>query len=381
MAVVTPPSVRSSFEFSFDQPLATKASPTTTKRKATDVADLRIFMAQLVFLVTGLISTLGAQWLHYRGAAESRSMLPVLATYLGMAAVALLPSDKHSRSYKPDPNEPKRGYLTIFGVSTLDVLGNVILMVGMFYVGSGLYQVIYSSVIVFTALLSKCFLRRTMSWAQWAAIFAITGGLSLTALERPERNTKRSEDHTPHPETQPIGFILTILGTAIYAIVYILNDHILSTNPTTFPPRKLCVQVGSTSTLLTTLIMLLVSLDTVLAMPLTDSSVIFGYVILILSALFHNLTYFELLEGTGAVATGVLQALRAVMVFGLSHVMFCESDSMQCFTPMKGVATVVVVCGVVGFSVAKASAGKGKAGFEKVKGDLDEEDAIGMRKI
>ena len=64
-------------------------------------------------------------------------MLPVLATYLGMAAVALLPLDRASRPYKPDPNEPKRGYLSIFGVSTLDVLGNVILMVGMFYVGSG----------------------------------------------------------------------------------------------------------------------------------------------------------------------------------------------------------------------------------------------------
>ncbi|KAJ3040695.1 hypothetical protein HDV00_010588 [Rhizophlyctis rosea] len=193
--------------------------------------------------------------------------------------------------------------------------------------------------------------------------------------------TNPHTQHTAHPETQPFGFLLTLLGTAIYAIVYILNDHYLSTSPTTLPPRRLCISVGTTCTLLTTLIICSISLDTVLAMPLTDPSVLLGYLILILSSLYHNLTYFHLIETSGAVATGVLQALRAVMVFGLSHVMFCGEDGMQCFTPMKGVATVVVVCGVVGFSVAKAG-GKGVA-FEKVKGEDedDEEDGIGLRKI
>jgi hypothetical protein len=67
------------------------------------------------------------------------------------------------------------------------------------------------------------------------------------------------------------------------------------------------------------------------------------------------MAYFELVESTGAVATGVLQALRAVCVFGISHVWFCEQDSGQCYNSWKGLATVVVVMGVMAFAAAKGA--------------------------
>ena len=45
---------------------------------------------------------------------------------------------------------------------------------------------------------------------------------------------------------------------------------------------------------------------------------------------------------TGAVATGVLQALRAVIVFFASHLLFCAGDSAQCFNATKALSALVV---------------------------------------
>lgn len=59
---------------------------------------------QLLFLVTGFVDTLVKQYLHYAGiqqiniflgAADSRSLLTVLATYIGMVLVVFLPAASH----------------------------------------------------------------------------------------------------------------------------------------------------------------------------------------------------------------------------------------------------------------------------------------------
>lgn len=131
-------------------------------------------------------------------------------------------------------------------------------------------------------------------------------------------------------------------------------------------PRQLCFWVGLYSGLICLILMAAISIPTLQAMPLGSWRVVSVYFILVLSALGHNGTYFELLERTGAVATGILQALRAVLVFALSHVFYCDVDQAQCFTMKKGVATVVVVVGVLGFSWAKVTGRHERAGFQKV---------------
>lgn len=88
-------------------------------------------------------------------------------------------------------------------------------------------------------------------------------------------------------------------------------------------------------------------------MNLLRGDVIIGYAVLVASSFAHNATYFELLGSTGAVATGVIQALRAVGVFLLSHFLFCERDEAQCFTMGKGVSTAVVGLGVIWFAVSR----------------------------
>lgn len=51
----------------------------------------------------------------------------------------------------------------------------------------------------------------------------------------------------------------------------------------------------------------------------------------------------------------MIQALRAVGVFLLSHYFYCEMDEAQCFTMEKGLSTAVVMGGVIWFALSKRS--------------------------
>ncbi|KAJ3145587.1 hypothetical protein HDU86_000864 [Geranomyces michiganensis] len=308
---------------------------------------------QAIFLVTGLFSTLGQQWLHYRGAADSRSMLTILVTYLGMLAVYVLPDPQRAiRSRSPtggaEQKAQKQGSILI---AVMDVGGNLILTAGSFIVGSGLYQVIYASIVGITAVMSFAFLGRNLSSMGWICVGVIMIGMSVTALGSAPLQGAGSEHNIL------FGFGLTFFGTCIYAGVYTINDYLLSGSGSRMTPRAQCFWVGFYSTLFTLLVIVLVSIPTLRTMPLSDPGVISMYLALIASSLGHNVTYFQLLESTGAVATGVLQALRAVLVFGLSHLLYCKQDAVQCFMPAKGAATLIVVAGVIGFSIAKAKKG------------------------
>ncbi|KAI8822675.1 uncharacterized protein EV422DRAFT_524948 [Fimicolochytrium jonesii] len=345
----------------------------------------KVLWNQILFLATGLLSTLGIQKLHYMGAADGKSMLTVLTTYIGMIAIILIPAPKSEkrRLSVSSVEHPK-----VLLVAVMDVLGNLVLTIGQFSVGSGvrdesaetrrtwgfergestmhlesrtltavscradtqLYQVIYASMVVFTALFSWLFLRRSLNLGQVVGVLVITFGLSINALDKPR---EEEGEHDPS-ETQPLlGFLITLTGTCIYSGVYTLNDYMITSSPHPSSPRQQCFWLGTYSTLICFTVMGFMSLPTLRAMPLNDSGVISLYAALCVSSLAHNVTYFQLLESTGAVATGVIQALRAVLVFTLSDYFFCAQDAHQCFTTVKGCATFVVVLGVLAFASSK----------------------------
>eukprot|EP00435_Cladocopium_sp_Y103_P073918 s32_g45.t1 len=58
---------------------------------------------------------------------------------------------------------------------------------------------------------------------------------------------------------------------------------------------------------------------------------------LALSNFVHAGSFFHLLMKVGVVSTGVAKALQGVLVFVLSHLLYCKQDESQCFSPVKGV--------------------------------------------
>jgi hypothetical protein len=93
------------------------------------------------------------------------------------------------------------------------------------------------------------------------------------------------------------------------------------------------------------------------------------YATMVASAVAHSITYFQIMGRAGAVATGIMQAARAVGVFFVSAVFFCLPpggtpggmlSANQCFTQARGVCAVLVCGGILLYSSGKAAANAAK---------------------
>lgn len=60
------------------------------------------------------------------------------------------------------------------------------------------------------------------------------------------------------------------------------------------------------------------------------AAVLLMYIIVTIANALHSWSYYELIEQTGNVATGILQGLRAILVYLISHLWYCQEDSAQC---------------------------------------------------
>ncbi|PKY46874.1 hypothetical protein RhiirA4_461872 [Rhizophagus irregularis] len=374
-----------------------------------------IILYEALFLLSGFFSTLGQQFLYYQGAATGLSLLTNTATYLGMAAVGflLLPGWYGSRKNNDDinmasmtkdyqllpgteeetsidaqniinTNQPKEvvDHKIIFAAACLDVIANFALTIGFFYVGSGMYQVIYSSVVIWCAILSFFFLGRKISFVQSISIIGVSVGLALSALginqnkelttpPPPSSSTGTTMPHSYHMSNTMFGMLLTSFATFGYACVYVVSDQILTARaPNTLPPspKKVCFLVGTYGSLISFIYIIfytipnwniLITQEMVKKMPHSSNFVIIlMYLILSFSSFIHNFAYYWLMKEIGNVSTSILNALRAIIVFGLSHMMFCKIDHGQCLNIWKGWSAFIVVGFVTIFSVSKARESK-----------------------
>ena len=86
----------------------------------------------------------------------------------------------------------------------------------MVYCGSGLFQVAFSSVAIFSAIYSHFLLKTYISNMQWLGILVVTFGLCISPL------SGSTVTGSPY-----IGICLTLLGAQFYALSYIVNEMIL----------------------------------------------------------------------------------------------------------------------------------------------------------
>lgn len=374
-----------------------------------------------MFLFTGFYQTIAAQYLYYRGAASGTSLLTNTAQYIGTASVGLLllpawlakrkrsnkaeftmvnigkiKATKTQKEYELLPSGDAEdtfentldskfsnqkevvNYYLIMAASLLDVMANFTLTIGFFYVGSGMFQVIYSSVVIWCAILSFFFLGRKLLFVQSLCIIGVFIGLALSALGISQDQDDQHTTPPPATATGPtilhsfnmsstmFGMILTSFATFGYACVYVVSDQIFtvrSSNELPPSPEKACFLVGSCCSCLSMLYLVFYtipnwnSLVTEEIAKKADHTSTFTivtiYLMLIFASFIHNLAYYQLIKQIGNVSTGLLNSIRAIVVFGLSHVMFCEMDNGQCFNVWKGWSTLIVVGCVTIFSLSK----------------------------
>lgn len=315
------------------------------KEKASRKLTLQTWFHRISFLLTGIFTTIVNQVIFYHGVGDPATGMLSLPTYLGMLSVLVMPV---SRTPCTVPQ------WKFAGVATVDVLSAVLCILGMQVVGSGVYQVLYSSVVCFTAFFSTCFLRKSHSVFQWIGVLAIAGGLAITSHDS-------VPDHPEHGTTFVAGIFVTLVGCVGYACSYVLNEAMLGRGGGIVPQRQ-CVLVGAYGTVLhLAYILIFIApewetrvVSKVLAGGTPVHNTVALYVALVMSAFLHNMAYFHLLAHTGAVSTGVLTALRAVGVFYASGYLFCEVHTAQCLTAYKVTAALTVAAGTLIYSFGSA---------------------------
>ncbi|CAO3702012.1 unnamed protein product [Rhizopus stolonifer] len=337
-----------------------------------------------MFLATGLSSTLGIQWIFYHGAATGDSYLTQLAQFVGMIFVGLLiPTlkKKKEKQYNRIPqqendaipmsfvntHEDGSNYIegpiqhaSVIKLAILDVLANSCVTLGFSIIGSGMYQVIYSSVVIWCAILTFLIMNKRLSTLQWIAIFGTSAGLALSSLD--SMSDSREEAKTG---ILMFGTLMTLGGTFFYSCAYVYSDFIMSKQVPPPLPARVCCYAGMYASLISLLWISVYTLprydQLIHIKPGTShGQVVQVYLLVIASNSLHSWNYYELIDRTGSVATGILQGLRAVLIYMLSDALYCKTDSAQCFTPYKGLGSILVVGSVMLFTIGGRGTSKEK---------------------
>ena len=189
----------------------------------------------------------------------------------------------------------------------------------------------------------------------------MTLGLFLSGFG--QSGSKHSESSS-HFENVSLAFgqlLWPLVTTILYSIEYVLIEKLLQGKDAP-SDNELCYKMGFYG--------LIVSCSYILINVVPNWSTVFihnitvhhgsGVLILIsyfwifISNFLHNWAYFILLKKSGAVSTGINQALRAVGVFVISGICFCDLQESQCFNSFKFLSLIIVMVGVLRYAFITA---------------------------
>jgi len=313
----------------------------------------------IFFVVTGIAMTMLQQPLFYQGAAGKTTLLPTLVAYMGVALNIFLPllgvtDPTKGRQEKKDTAQPhKTVYLYGLVLGVIDVLGTTSAFIALAYIGSGMFQVLYSAITIFTALLSRIVLDKKLNFVQWFAILFVTLGLAVSTIGKIDTGA----------QVPLLGIALTLCATGVNSASYVTADYLVSL-PQSISTQKLASVSGGFGFAICLVYQLLYTLpnwETLFVQPVTEkngnhSDILFAYLVLMISSLGHSWSYYGLIASVGSVGTGILQSLRAVLVFFISDFYYCSTAPEQCISRPKIVSTCLVIFGILIFINAKTLA-------------------------
>ncbi|KAI9341287.1 hypothetical protein BD770DRAFT_330196 [Pilaira anomala] len=278
---------------------------------------ISIILHQIGFLVTGLCTTLGVQWLFYRGAATSMSLLPQLSNYTGMLMVGLFIPVLLKRKRQNDalayivdyfpstlPNEEDVNkvwvqedgpidHFSVIKLAALDIISSFALTIGFSVIGTKI---------------------------QWIAIIGTSVGLGVSSLDS-MRATPTDEISTTKSYTLLNGTIMTLVGTFISACIYVYADSILSKSKVQPLPARVCYWMGVYTSIFTWIWLAVYTLPQFHEIIQVDKNVstaqvLFIYFVVTVANALHSWSYYELIERTGNVTSYLdLCALLVTNVF------------------------------------------------------------------
>ena len=303
----------------------------------------RLWWAKFWVVVTGIWWGICMQLLYYEGASSPASALPNVDWYVGMMIVDL---PRLWRKRDPRFGQVKQRHM--IPIAIFDLLGTVGTTVGLELAGSAIFGIILGSITMWTALFTRLIMGQRQSWTRLFGISVVICGLAIPMTEY-----KEDPDQDGSPELL-WGVALTFGGTFFYALEYTLCERVYTLYALPLDARQLCFCTGAWGLLVTAVWIGAVTGPNWKSL-VTDEVAEHegnGYVIAALylshtlNNAVHNLAWFYVCELEGGVTTGLLQGVKAALLFVASSAAFCSAaHPEQCYTPAKLGATATVLGG------------------------------------
>lgn len=265
------------------------------------------------------------------------------------------------------------------GIALWDIGAQTMNYTGAAMTGPTIFAIIYASVTVWAALYSQILLRRRMNAHQWAAVVVVFGGLALTATNSLELGSSVKR-----------GLILVIAGSSMHGLFYVMSEAVMIKGEERLTVPQNCAVHGLTAFATFSVWQIIYTLprwEAKLQTPMQEAGTsiwkaVFLLFVFGLVSFIHSITFYHTLRHLpgGSTSAGVFKGLQAVLVFMITHVIYCGrvGGAEMCFSVVKFVSLVTVTGGVLGYGYATS---KGHSSIAAKKEDTSERDDDGYNSV
>lgn len=111
-----------------------------------------------------------------------------------------------------------------------DICGTTLMNLGLIYVSVSIYQMIRGALILFVAIFSIMFLKRTISNIEWASLFVVVIGITVVGYtgSTVKHLEQISADAVEANAKAVVGIFLVLLAQVFTATQFVIEEHIMN---------------------------------------------------------------------------------------------------------------------------------------------------------
>jgi len=350
---------------------------------------MRVVTANAAFFLTGIAFVPIYQQASYWGFNEPGSLLAPYSffffMFLGGTIHVLLKRllrRSETQSASAAGNEQrytKRQQMLALMIAGFTVTDNVASIVGISYIGSMLYSIIFGWIVVATAVIRRFLLMKSLGFWQWIGVICVSLGLTLAGLEGEEEPTSQPATHFL------IGLLATLFAATCDAVMYVGAEEVLSNSvgiagvTVAISEAELSLIVGVVGCTVLAPIGWVYGVTgywkEVLYDPLKEhvgtectqrlgvgageepgiGMIVTFWICGGVCMYVHYLAFYALVHGcNNSVVAGVAKSVQSVAVFFVNAALFGQCDERQHVTALKACSAAAVISGSAMYSLCKS---------------------------
>ncbi|KAN0009581.1 hypothetical protein ACTFIU_006876 [Dictyostelium citrinum] len=247
-------------------------------------------------------------------------------------------------------------------LALFDCLASLLTTIGQIAVGSGLFQVLFSSKIIFAAILARFYLKSYVSPKKWISILTIFSGLCIAVFKFTSPSVQNNDSNNQYLY---FGTFCVLFAAFIFSASHIFAESAIKAYD--MRPYSFAAKYGIYSVMVCILYILSVTFynrKEWIEIPIEQASsgdiklVLFLFMILMITSVVRSSSMYTVLAEHGTVSMGVLYALQSIIVFFSSAFFLCDPNhptkQNQCLSPPKLIGSMIVIFGVFMYNKANS---------------------------